>query len=69
MIGTDLDHFQIVTKTMDGERAADEQTFESLAILNDRLEMLRKLGGNFEKITFSDNVKELARKNNAVAIC
>ena len=51
-----------------GERAVDEQTFASLTILAERLKRLRKLGGVFSGITFSDTVKKQAGQKKAMAI-
>ena len=68
MIETDLNHCQIVEKSLAGEREVDEQSFASLAILSERLERVKKLGKEFSGIEFSSAVKELARQKNKVAI-
>ena len=47
MIGTDSNHCRIVTESLTGTRKVDEQTFASLAILDERLERLRGLGETF----------------------
>ena len=49
MIEVDSNYCQIVRDSLAGERAIDEQTFASLAILNERLERLKKFGKNFGK--------------------
>jgi hypothetical protein len=68
MIGTDLNHCQIVGKSLSGEREVDEQTFASVAILSERLERLKKLDKTFFSITFSSAVKRLKSQENAVAV-
>jgi len=68
MIEADLNHCQILEKSLNGERAVDEQTFGSLAILNERLERLRKLDKIFDKIAFSPAVEKLKKQKSAVAI-
>ncbi len=68
MIGMESNYCKIVEKSLRGEREVDEQTFASLAILTERLERLRDLGGAFAKIGFSSAVKGLARKKSKVAV-
>ncbi len=68
MIGTDSSHWQIVRNSLSGERAVDEQTHASVAILAERLERLKDLDGIFSKVTLSSAVKKLLRQKNAVAI-
>jgi hypothetical protein len=43
MIEAGMDHWQIVKKSLSGARGVDEQTFASLAILDERLERLKKV--------------------------
>ena len=61
-------HCQIVEQSLTGERAVDEQTFASLAVLNERLERLKNLDEIFGDVAFSPDVKKLSRKGNAVAV-
>jgi len=68
MIGTDSNHFRIVTESLSGERQVDEHTFDSLAILDERLERLKELGGAFSGIGFSEDAMKLLRRKNAVAV-
>jgi hypothetical protein len=68
MIEADSNHFQIVEKSLSGERAVDEQTFASLTILGERLERLKKLDKRFDGVAFSSAVKKLKREKKAVAI-
>ena len=59
MIGMDSDHCQTVAESLRGQREVDEQTFASLAVLNERLERLKKLDGVFTGVTFSSDVEQL----------
>ncbi len=68
MIEAELDHCQIVAKSINGERQIDEQTSESLVILSERLQRLKKLGKHFSGISFSLAVKKLTKQKNAVAV-
>jgi hypothetical protein len=61
-------HCQIVEQSLTGERAVDEQTFASLAILNERLEHLKNLDGIFGHVMFSPDVKKLSRRRGTVAV-
>ena len=68
MTEMDLDHCEIVHKSLIGERATDEQTFASLAILSERLEHLKKLNEVFEDVGFSAAVRTLRGQRRAVAV-
>ena len=68
MIEVDSNYCQIVRESITGERAVDEQTFASLAILAERLERLKKLNKVFSNITFSSAVKRFKCQKNAVAV-
>jgi len=69
MIGMDSNHCQIVEKSLNGQRNADEKTFEAIAVLSERLERLKKLGPAFTEVAFSPHVKKLAKKKNSLVIC
>jgi hypothetical protein len=62
------DHCRIVGRSLSGERAVDEQTFASLAILTERLERLRKLNDAFSDIGLSSDVEKLKGRKNAVPV-
>lgn len=69
MIGMESNHCEIVGKSLRGEREVDERTFASLAILAERLEGIKNIGGAFAKVGFSSAVRGLARKKGKVAVC
>lgn len=64
----DSNHCQIVQKSLSGERAVDEQTFASLAVLNERMERLKERGMDFSNVRFSDVAKKLAKQENSIAV-
>lgn len=68
MIDMEMDHCLIVEQSLNGQRGVDEQTFVSLAILEERMERLRKLSGIFEEIGFSPAVKKLKRHKSVLAV-
>jgi hypothetical protein len=68
MIGTDSNHCRIVAESLAGEREVDEQTLASLAVLDERLERVRKLDDVFSGVAFSDDVEKLRSTRNAVAV-
>ncbi|MHC4337801.1 MAG: hypothetical protein ACYSTG_07620 [Planctomycetota bacterium] len=47
MIEADENHCRIVEKSLSGERAVDEQTFASIAVLDERRKRLKKLDETF----------------------
>ena len=68
MIEGSLNHCEIVEMSLAGERAVDEQTFASLAILTERLERLKKLDKSFANIGFSPVVEGLTGQRSVVAV-
>ena len=68
MTVADSNHCRIVGRALAGERAIDEQTFASLAILSERLSRLKGLDKVFSGIRFSPHVKKLKARRNAVPI-
>ena len=69
MIGTDLNHCQIVNESINSERCIDEQTFASLAILSERLEGLKKASPAFASVSFSPALENLAKQKKTMAVC
>ena len=68
MIGTDSNHCRIVAESLAGKREVSEQTFASLAILDERLGHLRKLDKAFSGITFSPFAAKLLSQKNTVTV-
>ena len=60
------DHCEVVNETLSGKRVVDEQTLASVAILNDRLERVKKLGSRFSRIEFSPDVRQLKNHSNGI---
>lgn len=69
MIEMEYDHCKIVAESLSGQRAVDEQTSASLAVLSDRLEQVKKLGGAFSNVSFSPDANELARQKSPAVVC
>jgi len=63
----ETNHYKIISNSIRGERAADEQVLASVAILAGRLEDLKRLDSAFEDIEFSPHVKRLKRRAPALA--
>ena len=68
MIETDLNHCQIVEKSLTGDREVDEGTFASLTILTERLERLKNADEIYRGINFSPHVRELQAQKNTVGV-
>ncbi len=64
----DSNHWQIVDRTLAGQRPTDDETFASLEILTERLQRVKKLGKPFSNIAFSSHVKRLKSQKNAVTV-
>lgn len=64
----DGSYYQIIARTLSGERPLDEQTDASLAILAERMERLRRHGGLFAEIEFSPHVQRLRHRSEPVSV-
>ncbi len=68
MISVESNHCRVVRETLTGDRDIDEQTFTSLAVLNERLERLKELDVCFSKVKFSGAVEKLKSQRNMIAV-
>ncbi len=68
MIGADSNHCRIVAESLAGEKGVDERTLASLAILDERLERLKKLDEAFSGVTFSHAVEQLRNQSSVIAV-
>jgi len=66
MFNSETDHHQVVQDAIFGRRPVNEQALCSVAILEDKLERLKKLGPQFTAVNFSPAVKQLAKRQSAV---
>ena len=66
MFNAETNHHQVVQDALMGRRPADELAAASLAVLEDRLERLQKLGSQFAGVSFSPAAKHLAKRHSAV---
>ncbi len=68
MLVTERNHFEVVKESLFGRRETDEHTFESIAVLKERMERLRQLDKSFSDVSFSPFVRRLAGQKREVAI-
>ena len=68
MIGMDSKHCRIVKDALRGNRTVDEQTYASIAVLDDRLERLKDFDKMFSGVEFSEAVSKLTEQKVAVAL-
>jgi hypothetical protein len=66
MFNTEVNHHQIVQDAISGRRPADEQALSCLAVLEDRLEGLKKLGPQFAGVGFSSAAQQLTKRHSAI---
>jgi len=57
MIKKDLDHCRVVSEWLNGASVSDDQAGTSLAVLDDRLERLKRIGHRYADISFSPTVQ------------
>ncbi len=65
---TDIDHCKIVSQSLTGLRPADEQTFNSINFLADRLQTVRKAHPSLAGVEFSPQVQALVEQESLLAI-
>lgn len=68
MIETDLDHCQVVQASLAGNKAVDQQVLTSLAVLNDRLELLKTMNPAFSTVCFSPGVEQLKTHSSLTSV-
>jgi anti-anti-sigma regulatory factor len=68
MIDLFPDHCEVVKDSLSGARAVDEHTHASLAVLDDRLQRVKKLGQKFSIVEFSPAVRRLRSRSNKLAV-
>ena len=68
MIGMDSNHCRVVADCLAGKRKADEETFDALAALGEKLEQLRRLDSIFSGVEFSAYAEELRSRKSPVAV-
>ena len=65
----DSKYFQTVRDSVSGQRDVDEETFNSLAVLHERLERLKKVDSIFEAVGFSPAVQKMAAMKRTAGVC
>jgi hypothetical protein len=60
--------FQILNEAIAGHREVDEHALAAMAVLQDRLERIKSLGGKFSGIGFSSDVRKLQHNKSFAAI-
>jgi hypothetical protein len=60
--------FQIIQDALAGRREADENALAALAVLEERLERIRALGGGFSDIGFSSEVRKIRHKKSLTVV-
>jgi len=68
MIDLYPDHCEVVRNSLSGTRTVDEQTFASVAALDERLQHVKKLGAGFSRVEFSPAVRHLKTYQSKVAV-
>ena len=61
-------YYQIVARTLAGERSVDEQTHASVAVLAERLERLKSHGGLFTGIEFSPDLQQMRERSESISV-
>lgn len=60
--------FQVIQDALAGRREADERALAALAVLEERLERIRALGGGFSEVGFSSDIRKLRRNKSLAAV-
>ena len=65
---TDSNHIKVVNDSLNGRHPVDENTYNSLAVLAERLERLKKSNELFNFVRFSEDVEQLKKNSVPVAV-
>lgn len=65
----DLNYYQIIKESLNGQRSLDEKTFESAAVLDERLRRLKMAGEQFQAVSFSPDVDRMLRQKTNMVVC
>ena len=68
MVQTNLSHVQVVTDGITGNRPLDERIFSSIAVLQERLERLKKMDDVFSRIEFSPALEQLEKQQQKMTV-
>ena len=63
------EHCKVVKDGLDGNRLIDEQTFDSLAVLSERLERLKGINSIFSDVAFSKAIQKLTKQDLPLVAC
>ena len=63
------EHCKVVKDGLNGNRVIDEQTLDSLAVLTERLERVKKLGPVFSDVAFSEAIQKLTKQDLPLVAC
>jgi hypothetical protein len=63
-----IDHYQVVSQSLAGQRPTDEQTFASINLLSERLESVHKVHRRLVDVEFSPQVQALIEQESLLAI-
>ena len=69
MIAQGRDDFKLVNDCLSGDAPIDEQVFDAVAVLTERLERLKRSSSLFSDISMSEQFEELASTEMMSAIC
>jgi len=64
----DKQYCRTLRKSLTGEKPVDHQTYHSVEVLSERLERLKKLGGPFARVEFSEDVRSLRKQSPVLAV-
>ena len=69
MAGFETNHHKIVKDALGKRRPVDEQTFASIAVLEERLARLKKMHKIFDDVQFSSAVRKLLSQKDPLMAC
>lgn len=68
IVRTSASEFRIVEDAVNGNREVDEKALSAAAVLEERLEHIRALGGSFARIEISPDMKRLLETKSLAAV-
>ena len=68
MFEANVNHYEAVKSALAGNGPIDEQVMASIAVLQERLERVKKYDKSFSRIGFSPSVQKLAKQQDKIAV-
>ena len=68
MFQSNVNHYEVVKSALSGNRPVSEQAMASIAVLQERLERVKRYDKIFSRIAFSPSIQKLAKQQDKIPV-